>query len=59
VKLRAEVAELEAELALTRAELELIRARFERLSPKHRPHFTPTERLRVLELNSGQCPARC
>lgn len=40
------------EAALLREELDLVRGRLARMSPRKRPFYTPTERLRVLELRA-------
>src|SRR5690606_23523595 len=53
-----------AEVALLLRELDLLRARFQRMPASKRPHFSPTQRLEVLELkaargwNASQAAAR-
>ena len=47
---RLEEAELRARLAWETAEL--LRDRFAKIPERHRPHFTPAQRFRVLEIRS-------
>jgi len=47
---RLEEAELRARLAWETAEL--LRDRFAKIPDRHRPHFTPAQRFRVLEIRS-------
>lgn len=42
------------EVVLLRRELDLLRARFERIPPKNRPHFSPAERLQILQLKAAR-----
>jgi putative transposase len=42
------------EINLLREELRIKDARLNRISPNHRPHYTPTERLSILELKAAR-----
>jgi transposase InsO family protein len=42
------------EINLLREELRIKDARLNRISPNHRPHYTPTERLAILELKAAR-----
>ena len=58
-RLRAEIDRLNHELALLWEELRLKNARMERVPPHRRPHYTPLERMAVLELRAARgWPAR-
>jgi hypothetical protein len=54
VRLAGECDRLQAEVALLNRELYLLRARFERIPARNRPHFSPPERLAVLELKAAR-----
>jgi hypothetical protein len=51
-QLAGKVERLEAENAQLHVELDLLRARLARVPAKNRPHYTPVERLRILELKA-------
>lgn len=52
--LRAELERAEHEIALLREELDLKDSRWIRLSPRRRPHFTPVQRMRTLQLKAAR-----
>jgi len=54
VRLAGENDLLKTEVALLNRELDLLRARFERIPPKNRPHFSPAQRLEVLQLKASR-----
>ena len=54
VRLAGENDSLKTEVALLSRELDLLRARFERIPAKNRPHFSPPQRLEVLELKAAR-----
>src|SRR5690606_19268587 len=54
VRLAGEHDRLKTEVALLHRELDLFRARFERIPAKNRPHFSPPQRLEVLELKAAR-----
>jgi len=54
VRLAAECDRIRSEVTLLNAELELLRARFGRVPARNRPHFSPPERLAVLELKAAR-----
>ena len=49
-RFRAEIDRLSHELALLREELRIKNARMTRVPPHRRPHYTPLERMAILEL---------
>jgi putative transposase len=51
-KLASKAERLEAEIAQLHVELDLLRSRLSRVPAKNRPHYTPVERLRILELKA-------
>ncbi len=53
-RFRAEIDRLSRELALLREELRIKNARMERVSPHRRPHYTPLERMAILELRAAR-----
>ena len=53
IRLRADCERLTTLVAQQQEELGLLRMRFERVPSKSRPHFTPPERLRVLQLKAA------
>ena len=53
-RLRAEIDRLNHELALLREELRIKNARMERVPPHQRPHYTPVERMAILELRAAR-----
>lgn len=53
-RLAAEIERLEAEVALLREELAIKDARLRRILPHRRPHYRPTERMRILELKAAR-----
>jgi len=55
VRLAGENDRLQSEVALLKRELELVKARFERIPALKRPHYSPTERLAILELKAMRC----
>lgn len=54
VQLQAEIDRLEQEVALLREELRNKDARMERIDPRRRPHYAPTERLAILTLKAAR-----
>ncbi len=50
---RAEIDRLNHELALLREELRIKNARMTRVPPHRRPHYTPLERMAILELRAA------
>jgi transposase InsO family protein len=52
--LRAELERAEQEIALLREELDLKDSRWIRLSPRRRPHYTPVQRMRILQLKAAR-----
>ncbi len=54
VRMRAEAERVTTLAAQQVEELFLLRTRFERVPPKSRPHFSPPERLRVLQLKAAR-----
>ena len=54
VRLRAYINRLEQELALVREELRIKDARLRRIPAHRRPHYTPTERMAILELRAAR-----
>ena len=55
VRLKARVEQLEQELACLREEVRIKDARMSSITPHKRPHYTPTERLAILELRAARC----
>src|SRR5690606_33602438 len=54
LRLAGENDRLKTEVALLNRELDLFRARFERIPAKNRPHFSPPQRLDVLQLKASR-----
>ena len=54
VRLRAHINHLEQELALVREELRIKDARLNRIPAHRRPHYTPSERMAILELRAAR-----
>ena len=54
VRLAGECNRLRSEVALLNRELDLLRVRFGRIPARNRPHFSPPERLSVLELKAAR-----
>jgi putative transposase len=54
VRLRGELDEANQEIALLKEELRIKDARMEKIEPKTRPHYPPTERLAILELRAAR-----
>ena len=54
VRLQANVDRLEQEVALQHEEQRIKDARVARIPPHRRPHFSPTERLAILELRAAR-----
>ena len=52
--LRAELERATNEIALLREELEIKDSRWSRLSSRKRPHYTPIQRMRVLQLRAAR-----
>jgi hypothetical protein len=52
--LRAELERTTNEIALLREELEIKDSRWSRLSSRKRPHYTPIQRMRVLQLKAAR-----
>ena len=53
-RFRAEIDRLEHELALQQEELRIKNARMTRVPPHRRPHYTPLERMAILELRAAR-----
>ncbi len=53
-RFRAEIDRLDHELALLREELRIKNGRMERVPPHRRPHYTPLERMAILELRAAR-----
>lgn len=51
---RTEVERARSELALLKEELDLKDPRWVRLSPRRRPHYTPVQRMRILQRSAGR-----
>ena len=54
IRSRAAHEQLEREVALLRQELRLKDERMERVPPRRRPHYTPIERMEILELKASR-----
>src|SRR5262245_48717718 len=54
VRLQARIDFLEAMLAQQAEELSIKDARMEQIDPRHRPHYPPDERLRILEQRAAR-----
>lgn len=52
--LRAELERAQHEIALLREELDLKDPRWIRLRPRRRPHYTPVQRMRILQLKAAR-----
>ena len=52
--LRADLERAAQEIALLKEELAVKDARWSRLSPRLRPHYTPVERMRILQLKAAR-----
>ncbi len=52
--MRSKLDRLNHELALLREELRIKDARMERVPPHRRPHYTPLERMAILELRAAR-----
>ena len=53
-RLRAKFEECAGEISLLKEELALKDLRMGRVKPRRRPHYRPTERLRILELKAAR-----
>lgn len=53
-RIEIELRQSNDEINLLREELRIKDARLKRISPNHRPHYTPTERLSILELKAAR-----
>ena len=53
-RFRAEIDRLNHELALLREEIRIKNARMTRVPPHRRPHYTPLERMAILELRAAR-----
>ena len=51
---RAEVERLNQELQLLREELRIKDARWSRIAPQRRPHYSPAERMAILEMKAAR-----
>jgi len=52
IRIAAELKRLKMENAQLKEMMAIKDARMNRLEPKHRPYYSPTERMRILELKS-------
>ena len=57
-RLQAELDRANTEIALLREELELKDARWSRLASRRRPHFSSTQRMRILQLRAARAWSR-
>jgi putative transposase len=53
-RLQAELDQAHTEIALLRQELDIKDGRWSRLSSRRRPHYTPIERMRILQLKAAR-----
>ena len=53
VRLKADLDEARQEIALLREELRIKDERMERIPAHHRPHYTPTQRMAILEIKAA------
>jgi transposase-like protein len=53
-RLESELERADSETALLKEELEIKDARWSRLPSRRRPHFTPTQRMRILQLKAAR-----
>ncbi len=53
-RLQAEVEQANAEIALLREELYIKDGRWERSRSRRRPHYTPSQRMRILQLRAAR-----
>jgi putative transposase len=53
-RLQAEINRLEHELALLQEEMRIKDARMDRIPPARRPHYTPLERMAIMELRAAR-----
>jgi hypothetical protein len=53
-RLRAELDQVTCEIALLREELSIKDGRWERSHPHRRPHYTPIQRMRILQLRAAR-----
>ncbi len=53
-RVRVEIDRLNHELALLQEELRIKNARMERIPPQRRPHYTPLERMAIMELRAAR-----
>jgi transposase InsO family protein len=53
-RLRADLDQARTEIALLREELDIKDGRWERARTRRRPHYSPTQRLRILELRAAR-----
>ena len=53
-RLRAQLEQATTEISLLREELSIKDRRWERLHSRHRPHYTPTQRMRILQLRAAR-----
>ena len=54
IKLAAELERAETEIALLKEELSIKDARWIRVSPRRRPYYGPTQRMRILRLKAAR-----
>jgi len=53
-RLQAELEQASSEMALLREELSIKDGRWERSHSRRRPHYTPTQRMRILQLRAAR-----
>ncbi len=57
-RLQTELDRANTEIALLREELDVKDARWSRLASRRRPHFSPTQRMRILQLRATRAWSR-
>ena len=54
VRLTVDSDQLKQEIALLREEIRIKDARMAKIAPRHRPHYSPTDRMAILELKAAR-----
>ena len=55
VRLKGKLDRAQSEISLLREQLGLLKARFGRIPARHRPHYSPFERMAILEHRAARC----